>query len=208
MPLTSLSLSLALFKRLHATEQELLGLNFHIADAARKTGFDTRNHVALLDLIWSVRRVAFNCGATKPRLHLHQNGQLFQIDIDQAPRERSVRKARKRAREVEAQAQGTASDPIHLNVGSSEHQHGLLVCAGPKRQKTAFGLVPDPVATNQATGPLSPIYPSRFPNSCFPTLKAEGKENIPATSTKDLPSARRLNQPHHTTTHRAPRSAH
>jgi hypothetical protein len=118
--------------------RKLLGLDFHIADAARKTGFDTRNHVALLDLIWSVRQVAFNCGATKPRLHLHQNGQLIQIDIDQALRERSVRKARKRAREVEAQAQGTISDPIHLNVDGSERQHGLLVCAGPKRQKNSI----------------------------------------------------------------------
>lgn len=147
-------------------------LDFHIADAARKTGFD------ILDLIWSVRRVAFNCGATKPCLHLHQNGQLIQIDIDQALRERNVRKAHKRVREVEAQGQGTASDPIHFNVDSSEHQHGLLVCVGPKRQKTAFSLVPDPIATKQATSPLGPVHPSHFPNSCSPTPKAEGKEII------------------------------
>ena len=43
---------------------ELYGLNLQVADAASRAGFDTRNHVALMDLIWAVRRIAY-CGGTQ-----------------------------------------------------------------------------------------------------------------------------------------------
>jgi hypothetical protein len=167
----------------------LSALNFHIADAARKSGFDTRNHIALLDLIWSVRRIAFNHGVTKPRLHPPPKHPIYPDRYRPGAEGKQCKNTCKRARETEAQAQGTASNPIDLDANSSDHQESSLSRAGPKRQRTAFGL------TKHAIGPLNPIYPSRFTTSRLRPFKAEGKENVPTTSTRDMPSTRPLNHP-------------
>ncbi|OAP56440.1 hypothetical protein AYL99_09619 [Fonsecaea erecta] len=51
---------------------ELYGFELQVADAASRAGFDTFNHEALFDLIWTVKRLAlqagaFNFGGRKPR---------------------------------------------------------------------------------------------------------------------------------------------
>jgi len=55
----------------------LKGFELEVADAARRSGFDTREHTALFDLIWAVKRAARRYGAgtvhtrtyTRPPLH-------------------------------------------------------------------------------------------------------------------------------------------
>jgi hypothetical protein len=180
---------------LHATVLELSGLNLQIADAARKSGFDTHHHVALLDLIWSVRRVAFSHGVTKPSLPPPPKHPIYPDRHRPGAKGNESKNSRKRTRDAEAKADGTSSNPIDLDADGSENEAKSLVPTGPKRQKTAFGLVVNPTTTRSAIGAANPVHPSRFPNSRLNTIKAEGKENIPPTRTTYMPSPRSLNLP-------------
>jgi hypothetical protein len=179
----------------HATVLELSGLNLQVADAARNSGFDTRNHVALLDLIWSVRRVAFNHGVTKPSLPPPPKHPIYPDRYRPGAQGNSSKKSLKRAREAEAQAHGTSSNPIDLDVDNSENENQFLIPTATKRQKTAIGLKARSVTTTAASGAPNPVHPSRFPNSRLNTIKTEGKENIPPPRTTYMPSPRSLNPP-------------
>lgn len=182
----------------NVTVLELAGLNSQIADAARKSGFDTRNHVALLDLIWSVRRVAFTHGVTKPSLQPPPKHPTFPDRYRPGVQGINSGNSRKRTREAEAETQtqteahGTPSTPFNLEAESEDKS---FIPAAPKRQRTTFGLIVNPTATKSASGPPNPVHPSRFPNSHLKNVKARGKENIPPARTMYMPSPRSLNLP-------------
>lgn len=139
--------------------------------------------------------MAFNHGVTNPRLHPPPKHPIYPDRYRPGAEGKQCQNTCKRARETEAQAQGTASNPIDLDANSSDHQESSPIPAGPKRQRTTFGLIPDPTATKHAIGPLNPIHPSRFTNSRLRTFQAEGKENVRTTSTRDIPSTRPLSHP-------------
>jgi hypothetical protein len=192
-----LTTTLALHLHLHATVLELSGLNLQIADAARKSGFDTRHHVALLDLIWSVRRVAFSYGVTKPSLLRPPKHPIYPDRHRPGTQGSKSKRSRKRTREAAAEAQthGTSSNPVDLDADGSDTDNKPLILAGSKRRKSAFGLIVNPTDPSTTSSPLNPIHPSRFPNSRLSTIKAEGKENIPPTRSTYKPSPHSLNVP-------------
>lgn len=179
----------------HATVLQLSGLNLQIADAARKSGFNIRNHIALLDLIWSVRRVALTHGVTKKSLPPPPKPPIYPDRHRLGAQGRKADKSRKRAREAEAQAHGTLPNPIDLDVDPIDNEYKSVGPAGAKRQKVTSNLARNSTATRAPSGPANPIHQSRFPNSRINNFKPEGKENNPLTRTIYMPSPNSLNLP-------------
>lgn len=105
-------------------------MSLQIADAAAKSGFDTRNHVALLDLIWSVRRIAFSHGVGKPIGQRPPKHPIYPDRYRPSGSGDNTERPRKRLRETDAILCGTPSNPIDL-----EAEDVLNVSKPEKRQK-------------------------------------------------------------------------
>ena len=152
------------------TELQLDGLNLQIAEAAVKSGFDTLNHTALLDLIWAVRRVAFGHGVAKPSnqrppKHPDYPDRFRPCESQKDSYQKREKPSQKRRRAPETQNinKGTASDPVDLDKDIDSLKKEQNSPPWHKRRKISYGdLCYKPAP---APGDLAAIKHSVFPNS-------------------------------------------
>jgi hypothetical protein len=144
----------------------LHGLNLEIADAANRSGFNTRNQVALMDLIWAVRRIAFRHAVESPKIKRPPKHPVYPDRYRPGDPSDNTNKPRKRAREVERQHTGTGEshDPIDLDGDASGE--GAAANSSAKRQKVAVGQIGrHKVELPDRSKHLNPVHPTKFPNS-------------------------------------------
>lgn len=149
----------------------LHGLDLEIADAANKSGFNTRNQVALMDLIWSVRRIAFRHAVERPRIERPPKHPVYPDRYRPGDPSDNTQRPRKRAREWEERRScagaGTVNSPIDLDGDGLEANGGGTVAnsaakrlkvAGGKIGRHTFQLPERPKIRN-------PVHPSKFSTS-------------------------------------------
>lgn len=168
------------------TALQLSGLNLQVAEAARRSGFNTRNHVALMDLIWSVRRVTFGHGLQKPREAPPPKHPIYPDKYRPGSKTDNTKKPGKRARELEfhqprklVPVLGTSKNPIELDTECSEIKNETDLHTSNKRRKIHAG---QSVRSAKAMvrGARDPVHPDRLSNL---RLADVGKENIPPPPT-------------------------
>jgi hypothetical protein len=175
----------------------LHGLNLEIADAANKSGFNTRNQVALMDLIWSVRRVAFRHAVKWPTIERPPKHPVYPDRYRPGDRSDNTKRRRKRGREPEWQknANGTVDSPIELDRDEIDaNETSTAANSSAKRLKVAissyFGR--HKVERPDAPKALNPLHPSKFEKS---SNKRQERGRPATRNTTYMPSPRSLNLP-------------
>jgi hypothetical protein len=146
----------------------LHGLSLEIADAANRSGFNTRNQVALMDLIWAVRRIGFRHAVEKPNLRRPPKHPVYPDHYRPGDPSDNTMRRRKRGRKSKAQSTGIGSshNPIDLEGDDfNSNEGGNAANSSAKRLKVAAGQV----GRHEAGIPtrpklLNPVHSSRFPN--------------------------------------------
>ncbi len=174
----------------------LHGLNLDVADTANRSGFNTRNQVALMDLIWAVRRIAFRHAVERPKIQRPPKHPLYPDRYRPGDRSDNTMKPRKREREHETQipSKGTCDNPIEVGNDDLEAgEGGTAANSSAKRLKVAVGQIgrhKEEMPTRPKV--LNPVHPTRFQNS--PDTRHErGRTN--ARTTTYMPSPGSLNLP-------------
>jgi hypothetical protein len=146
----------------------LHGLSLEIADAANRSGFNTRNQVALMDLIWAVRRIAFRHAVEKPQIQRPPKHPVYPDRYRPGDASDNTKRPRKRRRNFQARTTGNGSfdHPIDLEGNDfNPNEGGNAANSSAKRLKAAGGQISrHEVETLPPAGPLNPIHPARFPN--------------------------------------------
>jgi hypothetical protein len=174
----------------------LHGLNLEIADAANKSGFNTRNQVALMDLIWAVRRIAFRHAVERPIIQRPPKNPIYPDRYRPGNASDNTNKTRKRGRGPKRQvtSNGTSDDPIDIEGDElGRDGSGTAANSSAKRLKVPAGVLGN-YKVELPTRPksLNPVHPAKFQTS-FNKRQPHGR---PATTTTTyMPSARTLNLP-------------
>ncbi|KAF7510110.1 hypothetical protein GJ744_007009 [Endocarpon pusillum] len=150
----------------------LHGLNLEIADAANRSGFNTRNQVALMDLIWAVRRIAFRHAVERPRIQRPPKHPIYPDRYRPGDPSDNTMRPRKRGREPEAQVpgKGTRDNPIEIaNDNLEAGEGGTTANSSAKRLKVAVGQI-GRIGRHQVELPsrakvLNPVHPTKFQGS-------------------------------------------
>jgi len=147
----------------------LHGLNLEIADAANRSGFNTRHQVALMDLIWSVRRIAFRHAVARPKIQRPPYHPVYPDRYRPGDASDNTSKARKRGREPEEDATGagTVEHPINVDDDDLEVSGvGTAANSSAKRLKVAAGRIGrHKVELPVRLKLLNPVHPTKFHNS-------------------------------------------
>ena len=147
----------------------LHGLNLEIADAANRSGFNTRNQGALMDLIWSVRRIAFRHAVERPKVQRPPKHPIYPDRYRPGDSSDNTNRPRKRGREQEAPRTGigTSSNPIDLDAADLQvNDGGTAANSSAKRIKVDAGQIGrHKVELPERPKVLNPVHPTKFPNS-------------------------------------------
>ena len=148
----------------------LHGLNLDVADAASKAGFNTRDRIALTELIWSVRRVAcrYSGGGirlVRPPLHPIYPDRYRPYDPSD-----NTNKKRKRwkALEVESPVMEIADDLLKFGPEDTQDRQSMCPLNSPARD-------PEAAMNSEAHYSIELKLPERPKNSIRPFLP-EGQE--------------------------------
>lgn len=114
----------------------LHGLNLEIADAARRSGFNTRNHAALMDLIWSVRRITFRHGVERPTINRPPRHPIYPDRFRPGNGSDKTQTVGKRGRVLEKprMGSGTHDDPIDVDDEEWETNGGGTAAKRPVKR--------------------------------------------------------------------------
>lgn len=175
----------------------LHGLNLEIADAANTSGFNTSNQVALMDLIWAVRRIAFRHAVERLKIQRPPKHPLYPDRYRPRDPSDNTMRLRKRAREQEAQGTGIGSSDNPIDLDRDEfgpNEGGNAANSSAKRLKVAEGQI----GRHQVEMPdrpqrLNPVHPTKFPNPA--NSRQERGRAAARTTTTFMPPARLLNLP-------------
>lgn len=174
----------------------LHGLNLEIANAANRSGFNTRNQVALMDLIWSVRRIAFRHAVERPKIQRPPKHPIYPDRYRPSDPSDNTNRLRKRAREPEGRGTdtGTAPNPIDVDGDDMEgNGGGAAANSSAKRMKvTIRQICRHKVEPPTAPKILHPVYPAKLARF-FNNHQDRGRTT--ACRTTYMPSPRSLNPP-------------
>ena len=170
----------------------LHGLSLEIADAANRSGFNTRNQVALMDLIWAVRRIGFRHAVEKPQIQRPPKHPVYPDHYRPGDPSDNTKKPRKRRRRLKAQSTGIGSsnNPIDLEGDEfNSNEGGNAANSSAKRLKVAGGQI----GRNEVEIPtrprvFNPVHPSKFPN--LRNRRQERERTSAKTTTIYMPPAR------------------
>ena len=171
----------------------LSGLNLQIADAAVKSGFNTLDQVALLDLIWSVRRVAFTHAVKWPRVKRPPPHPIYPDRFRPSGEGDNTRKPHKRCRDEynhrpRHHTQGTFVNPIDLDADGVKQETGFDV----KRRKLHEGqVVRHTIKTPPSGRNVNPIHSSHLDGVVRSNVdKRSSTISVPSPPSLDVPAAR------------------
>jgi hypothetical protein len=174
----------------------LHGLNLEIADAANRSGFNTRNQVALMDLIWAVRRIAVRHAVERPTVKRPPKHPVYPDRYRPGDPSDNTNRPKKRGREFEGKSTntGTSDDPINIDIDDLErNEGGTAANSKAKRLKVAAGQI-GRHKFELPGGPksLNPVHPSKLPTT---TSKRPRRGRTAASNTTYMPSPRSLDFP-------------
>lgn len=174
----------------------LHGLNLEIADAANRAGFNTRNQVALMDLIWAVRRIAFRHAVEQPKIQRPPKHPVYPDRYRPGDPSDNTMRPRKRGREHEAQVpgKGTCDNPIEIGNDDLEAgEGGTTANSSAKRLKVAVGQIGrHKVEVPSTAKVLNPVHPTKFQTS---SNARHERGRTDARKTTYMPSPGSLNLP-------------
>lgn len=173
----------------------LHGLNLEIADAANRAGFNTRNQVALMDLIWAVRRIGFRHAVKDPEIRRPPKHPVYPDHYRPGDPSDNTKKKRKRRRGQDAHnpSSGTADNPIYLDEDIEAARNEATALSSAKRQKVKVGQMGShKVTLPERSRPLNPVHPTKFQTS---SIGRQDRGRPRVNKTIYMPSPRSLNLP-------------
>jgi hypothetical protein len=175
----------------------LHGLSLEIADAANRSGFNTRNQVALMDLIWAVRRIGFRHAVERPKIQRPPKHPVYPDHYRPGDPSDNTMRPGKRGRELEAQSIGIGSSNNSIGLGGDEfnsNEGGNAAYSSAKRLRVAVGHIGrHKVQVLAQPKLLNPVHPTKFPN--LTNRRQERGRPTKKTKTTFMPPARLLNFP-------------
>jgi hypothetical protein len=173
----------------------LHGLNLEIADAAKRSGFNTANQVALMDLIWSVRRVAFRHAVKYPETPRPPKHPVYPDRYRPGDRNANAIRPKKRGRECENEdgGIGTSNNPVNIDDDDIDPSGGRTGANSSKRIKCMAGQIGrHKIELPHRSKLLNPVHPSKFQRL---SSNQQQRGRPAARPTIYVPSPRSLNSP-------------